>query len=286
MVGLGATSVERRGVGPAARYGSSGAGTASSETGRRGWPWGPSGEPDHGAVDVDADRAVGAGLPVAGSTPVSRSGRVAARLKTCTSSIWRLLRPCLTALSVQRPSWASHSGLYACAWRGSSRREVAEHVEQVAAVAERVDQRGVAGARVLGGMAVLDQVDEALRLRVVVAGLTVDEAEQALAGGAEEVVAAVVGGLVERGDVGRALEHRGERLAGVGRDVDDRLAGVEALHEQQVDPRLGVLARARSRRCGRRARGHPCSCGGRRRTDRRRSRRSARCTPSASPRSG
>ena len=74
------------------------------------------------------------------------------------------------------------------------------------------------------------------------AGLAVDEAEQPLAGGAEEVVAAVVGRLVERRHVGRALEHRGQRLAGVGRDVDDRLAGVEALDEQQVDPRLRVLA--------------------------------------------
>ena len=125
-------------------------------------------------------------------------------------------------------------------------REVAEHVEQVAAVAQRVDQRGVAGAGVLGGVAVLDQVDEALRLRVVRAGLAVDEAEQPLAGRAEEVVAAVVGGLVERGHVGRALEHRGQRLAGVGGDVDDRLAGVEALDEQQVDPGLGELAGLRT----------------------------------------
>ena len=36
----------------------------------------------------------GAGWPVAGSTPVSRSGRVAARLKTTFSSIWRVLSPC------------------------------------------------------------------------------------------------------------------------------------------------------------------------------------------------
>ena len=61
----------------------------------------------------------GAGWPVAGFTPVSRSGRVAARLKTCTSSIWRVFNPCLTALSVQRPSCASQSGLYASACRGS-----------------------------------------------------------------------------------------------------------------------------------------------------------------------
>ena len=94
-------------------------------------------------------------------------------------------------------------------------------------------------------MAVLDQVHEALRLFVVGAGLAVDEAEQALAGGAEEVVAAVVGRLVEGGYVRRALEHRSQRLAGVGGDVDDRLAGVEPLHEQQVDPRLRELTRSR-----------------------------------------
>src|SRR5689334_1876298 len=38
----------------------------------------------------------GVGLPVAGLTPVSRSGRVAARLNTTFSSICRLLSPCLT----------------------------------------------------------------------------------------------------------------------------------------------------------------------------------------------
>src|SRR5439155_9247350 len=52
--------------------------------------------------------------------PVIRSGRVAARLKTCTSSIWRLSRPSLIALSVHWPSWASQSGLYASACRGSA----------------------------------------------------------------------------------------------------------------------------------------------------------------------
>src|SRR5271169_4139433 len=46
----------------------------------------------------------GAGWPVAGLTPVDRSGRVAARLNTWTSSICRLFRPSLTALGVHRPS--------------------------------------------------------------------------------------------------------------------------------------------------------------------------------------
>jgi len=53
-------------------------------------------------------------------------------------------------------------------------REIAEDVQQVAAVPQRVDQRGVAGACVLRGVAVLDEVDEALRLGVVLTGLAVD----------------------------------------------------------------------------------------------------------------
>ena len=46
-------------------------------------------------------------------------------------------------------------------------REVTEHVQKVTAVAERVDQRRVGRTCVLGGVTVLDQVNEALRLRVV-----------------------------------------------------------------------------------------------------------------------
>src|SRR5258708_7680051 len=63
----------------------------------------------------------GAVPPVAGLKPVSRSGRVAARLKTTTSSICRVLSPALMAFWVHRPSCASHSGLYASACRGSRR---------------------------------------------------------------------------------------------------------------------------------------------------------------------
>src|ERR1700737_2202451 len=43
--------------------------------------------------------------------PVSRSGRVAARLKTTFSSIWRLSRPWSIAFGAPWPSCASHSGL-------------------------------------------------------------------------------------------------------------------------------------------------------------------------------
>jgi hypothetical protein len=74
------------------------------------------------------------------------------------------------------------------------------------------------------------------------AGLAVDEAEKPLAGRAEEVVAAVEGDVVQRRHVGGALQHCGQRLARVGAEVDDRLARVEALDEQQVRPRLRELA--------------------------------------------
>ncbi len=83
---------------------------------------------------------------------------------------------------------------------------------------------------------------EALCLRVSGAGLAVDEAEQPLAGRAEEVIAAVEGRGVQRGHVGGPLQHRGQRLAGVGAEIDNRLSGVEAFDEQHVHPRLGELA--------------------------------------------
>ena len=91
-------------------------------------------------------------------------------------------------------------------------------------------------------MTVTDQVLEALGLVVVLAGLSVDEAEQPLACGPEEIVTAVVGGFVERRHVRRTLQDGRQRLPGVGAQVDDRLAGVEALDEQQVGVGLQELA--------------------------------------------
>ena len=169
--------------------------------------------------------------------PVSRSGRVAARLNTWTSSIWRLSKPFLDRLvrplsELGVPERAVGIGVSGI----GEGREVAEDVEEIAAVPERIDQGLVVGARVLGGVAVLDEVDEALGVRVVGPGLPVDEGEEALPGGAQEVVAAVVGRLVERRHVGRPLEDRAQGLSGIGADVDDRLARVEALDEQDVDP--------------------------------------------------
>ena len=90
-------------------------------------------------------------------------------------------------------------------------------------------------------MSVEDEVAEALSLRVVGADLAVDEAEEPLPGGAEEVITAVERRLVEGRDVGGAFEYCGQGLAGVGADVHDGLAGVEAFHEQHVHPGLKEL---------------------------------------------
>jgi hypothetical protein len=167
---------------------------------------------------------------------------VAARLKTTFSSICRVLSPSLTALGGPQaepvvPQRAVGVGVP----RVGQGREVPEHVEQVSAVAQGVDQRGVAGRGVLAGVPVQNEVLEALPLRVAGARLAVDEPEQPLPCGAEEVIAAVERRVVEGGHVGGPPEHRGRRLARIGAEVDDRLAG-EALHEQQVGPRLRELA--------------------------------------------
>ena len=92
-----------------------GAGCRGREVGGRGL----GGVADDRAVDVDPHRAVGLGLAGGRVDPVSRSGWVAARLNTSTSSICRLLSPSVTALGVHSPSCASHSGgqfLGSCAY--------------------------------------------------------------------------------------------------------------------------------------------------------------------------
>ncbi len=91
-------------------------------------------------------------------------------------------------------------------------------------------------------MAVKDKVLETLRLRVVGSSLAVDEAEQALASRAEEIIATVVGGVGQRRHVGRALQDRSQRVAGLSAQVKNWLPGVEALDQQQVDPGLEELA--------------------------------------------
>src|SRR5260370_31872933 len=109
---------------------------------------------------------------------------------------------------------------------------MADRVRRSTAIAERVDNWGFGGLSVLCRVAVKNDVLEPLRLLVVSSGLAVDETEQPLASRAEEVVATVVGGVGERRYVYGALQDGGQRVAGLGAQVQNRLAGVEALHEQ------------------------------------------------------
>src|SRR5579864_1515808 len=160
-------------------------------------------ESDHRAVDVNPIRTVRGWVPggrVHTGQQVWPRGRQIednvlvdlAKVQACRHS---LVGP-QTELRV--PEWA----VCLRVTRISQCREVAEDVQQVATVAEGIDERGVACAGVLRRVTVLDQVLEALCLRVGGAGLTVDESEEALAGGAKKVVATVVWRLVERGHVG------------------------------------------------------------------------------------
>ncbi|TMD76151.1 MAG: hypothetical protein E6I97_11935, partial [Chloroflexi bacterium] len=88
-----------------------------------------------------------------------------------------------------------------------------------------------------------------LGLLVVGTRLPVDEAKEPLAGGPQKVVAAVVRCFVQRGHVGRTLQHRGQGLAGVRAEVHNRLACVEALDKQQVGVGLQELSGRRRRGC-------------------------------------
>src|SRR6267143_6092704 len=134
-------------------------------------------EADHRAVDVDADAPIGCAAGAGNEVGTSRGeveDDVLVDLPLVETLIDRLLRP-LTELRVPeravrvRVSWVLERG------------EIAEHVQQVAPVAQRVDQRGVRSRGVLCGVAVKNDVLEALRLWIVGSGLPVDEAEQALA---------------------------------------------------------------------------------------------------------
>src|SRR2546423_82626 len=88
-----------------------------------------------------------------------------------------------------------------------------------------------------------------LGLRIGGARLPVDEAKEPLAGGPEEVVAAIVRCFVQRGHVGRTLQHRSQGLTRVRAEVHNRLAGVEALDKQQVGVGLQELSGRRRRGC-------------------------------------
>ena len=92
-------------------------------------------------------------------------------------------------------------------------------------------------------MTVAHQMHKPLGLRIGGARLPVDEAKEPLAGGPEEVVAAIVHCFVQRGHVGRTLQHRSQGLTRVRAEVHDRLTGVTT--RESVGPG-GVQANALS----------------------------------------
>src|SRR5712671_2896441 len=83
---------------------------------------------------------------------------------------------------------------------------------------------------------------EALRLTIVGSGLPIDEAEEPLTGRPEEVVTTGVRRPGERGHVGGPLQDGSQRVIRLGAQIEDRLAGIEAFDQQQVHPRIEVLA--------------------------------------------
>src|SRR5260370_9931373 len=156
--------------------------------------------PDGRTVDVDADAPIGGAARAGDQVGASRGqveNDVLVDLPLVEALVDRLLRP-LTELRV--PQRAVCVGVS----RISEGRKIAEHVQKVTAIPQRVDQRGVGGRRVLAGGSVQNDVLETLRLRVVRAGLAVDETEQPLARRAEEVGATVGGRAGERTDVNGA----------------------------------------------------------------------------------
>src|SRR5437667_11811447 len=96
-------------------------------------------------------------------------------------------------------------------------------------------------------MTVEDQMLEPLCLLVVSARLSVDEAEESLAGGPQKVVAAIVRCVVQRRHIGRTLQHCSQGLTRVCAEVHNRLAGVKALDKQYVGPGLQELPGRRRR---------------------------------------
>jgi hypothetical protein len=83
-------------------------------------------------------------------------------------------------------------------------------------VAQGVDHRVVGGRGILAGEAVEDQMLESLGVGVASPGLSIDEPEEALTSGSEEVVTTVERRVVQGRDVGGALQYGRERLPGVG----------------------------------------------------------------------
>src|SRR5713226_3498097 len=110
---------------------------------------GAGGEADHRAVDVDAGRAVGGGLAGGRVDPGQQVGPgvgqvedlVLVDLAGVQSFADRLGGPQAELGVPQRAVGVGVPG-------GGEGGEVSEHVQQVAAVAQRVDHRGVAGGGV------------------------------------------------------------------------------------------------------------------------------------------
>ena len=118
---------------------------------------------DDGAVDVDANCAIGRGLAgcrVDAGEQVGAGGGEVEHLHLVDLALVQSLLDGLVGPQAELGVPQGAVGLRVT--RVVEGREVAEHVEQVAAAAQRVDQRRVAGAGVLGGVAVVDQVHEPL----------------------------------------------------------------------------------------------------------------------------
>src|SRR5437660_1742680 len=79
------------------------------------------------------------------------------------------------------------------------------------------------------------------------ARLPIDEAKEPLASRPQKVVAAVERRVVQRGHVGRTLQHCSQRLTGIRAEVHNRLASIKALDKQQVSPGLQELSGRRRR---------------------------------------
>src|SRR5260370_37080054 len=166
-------------------------------------------EPDDRTVDVDADAPIGRAARAGDQVGASRGeveNDVFIDLPLVEALVDRLLRP-LTELGVPERAVCVGVSRVLEGWK------VAEHVQKVTAIPQRVDQRGVGGRGVLSGVSVKSDVLETLRLRAVRACLAVDETEQPLASRAGEGVPTVVGGVGERTALTRAPRDAAPRVA-------------------------------------------------------------------------
>src|SRR5258708_6824513 len=139
-------------------------------------------EPDDRTVDVDSCGAIGSG-PTCGRVEARQQIGAGGRqvedddlidLPRVEPRVDGLLRP---QAELRVPQWAVRLGMPGVGQGG----EIPEHIEQVAPIAQGVDQGRIPGRGVLAGMPVAHQEHKPLGLRVVSARLPVDEAEWPLA---------------------------------------------------------------------------------------------------------